>query len=61
MLLDYARSHRIPVPTDKEKAPYSMDANLLHISYEGKALEDPWVEAGEIDVPSVRVAGGGAE
>jgi len=33
------------VPKDKRgEAPYSMDANLLHISYEGKALEDPWVE-----------------
>ncbi len=43
-LIDYARRHQIPVPTDKEgEAPYSMDANLLHISYEGKALEDPWV------------------
>ena len=47
-LLDYARAHQIPVPTDKEgEAPYSMDANLLHISYEGKALEDPWVAPGE--------------
>ncbi|HYN38342.1 MAG TPA: argininosuccinate synthase [Rhodospirillales bacterium] len=44
-LIDYARAHQIPVPTDKEgEAPYSMDANLLHISYEGKALEDPWAE-----------------
>ena len=43
-LIAYARAHQIPVPTDKEgEAPYSMDANLLHISYEGKALEDPWV------------------
>jgi argininosuccinate synthase len=47
-LLDYARAHQIPVPTDKEgEAPYSMDANLLHISYEGKALEDPWVAPAE--------------
>jgi argininosuccinate synthase len=47
-LLDYARAHQIPVPTDKEgEAPYSMDANLLHISYEGKALEDPWVAPSE--------------
>jgi argininosuccinate synthase len=47
-LLDYARAHQIPVPTDKEgEAPYSMDANLLHISYEGKALEDPWVAPDE--------------
>jgi argininosuccinate synthase len=47
-LLDYARAHQIPVPTDKQgEAPYSMDANLLHISYEGKALEDPWVAPAE--------------
>ena len=43
-LVEYARHHQIPIPTDKEgEPPYSMDANLLHISYEGKALEDPWV------------------
>ncbi len=43
-LLQYAGEHQIPVPSDKRgEAPYSMDANLLHISYEGKALEDPWV------------------
>jgi argininosuccinate synthase len=48
MLLDYARAHQIPVPSDKEgEAPYSMDANLLHISYEGKALEDPWLAPSE--------------
>lgn len=47
-LLDYARKHQIPVPSDKEgEPPYSMDANLLHISYEGRALEDPWVEPDE--------------
>ncbi len=47
-LVAYAQSHQIPVPTDRHgEAPYSMDANLLHISYEGKALEDPWVEPGE--------------
>jgi len=44
-LISYAEQHQIPIPTDKRgEAPYSMDANLLHISYEGKALEDPWVE-----------------
>jgi argininosuccinate synthase len=44
-LIDYARAHQIPVPTDKEgEAPYSMDANLLHVSYEGKVLEDPWAD-----------------
>ena len=43
-LLNYAREHGIPVPADKEnEPPYSMDANLLHISYEGDVLEDPWV------------------
>jgi argininosuccinate synthase len=47
-LIAYAQAHQIPVPTDRQgEAPYSMDANLLHISYEGKALEDPWVEPGE--------------
>ena len=36
------------MPKDKEgEAPYSTDANLLHISYEGKVLEDPWVEPNE--------------
>ncbi len=38
----YAEERGIPVPVTKEK-PYSMDANLLHISYEGGVLEDPWV------------------
>ncbi len=43
-LLDYARARDIEVPAGKENTPpYSMDANLLHISYEGKMLEDPWV------------------
>jgi argininosuccinate synthase len=47
-LIEYAHKNRIPVPSDKEgEAPYSTDANLLHISYEGKALEDPWVEPDE--------------
>ncbi|MBE1236532.1 argininosuccinate synthase [Phaeovibrio sulfidiphilus] len=42
-LIEYAQAHQIPVPKDKHgEAPYSMDANLLHISYEGKVLEDPW-------------------
>jgi argininosuccinate synthase len=44
-LIEYAQQHQISVPKDKRgEPPYSMDANLLHISYEGKALEDPWVE-----------------
>src|ERR1700753_4075283 len=43
-LIDYAEKHQIPIPKDKRgEAPYSTDANLLHISYEGKVLEDPWV------------------
>ncbi len=47
-LLDYAEQHQIPIAKDKRgEAPYSTDANLLHISYEGKALEDPWVEPDE--------------
>lgn len=44
-MIEYAMKHQIPVAKDKHgEAPYSMDANLLHISYEGKALEDPWQE-----------------
>jgi len=47
-LLDYAEKHGIPVEMKKGKAsPYSMDANLLHISYEGRVLEDPWAEPEE--------------
>ena len=42
-LLEYAKKNQIPVPRNKvNEAPYSMDANLLHVSYEGKVLEDPW-------------------
>ncbi len=45
-LMKYAADHGIEVDFDKgEKSPYSMDANLLHISYEGGILENPWVEA----------------
>ena len=40
-LIKYARKHRIPIPVTKAK-PYSMDANLLHLSFEGGILEDPW-------------------
>ncbi len=47
-LITYAEEHQIPIAKDKRgEAPYSTDANLLHISYEGKALEDPWVEPDE--------------
>lgn len=41
-LIAYAQLHGIPVPVTPDK-PYSTDANLLHISYEGGVLEDPWV------------------
>ena len=40
-LMDYAREHGIEIPVSKEK-PYSSDRNLLHISFEGGILEDPW-------------------
>ena len=48
-LMAYAEEHGIPVEMKREgkKSPYSMDANLLHISYEGYDLEDPWTEPGE--------------
>ena len=45
-LMAFARKHGIKVPTTHEK-PYSTDSNLLHISYEGGVLEDPWVAAPE--------------
>ncbi len=41
-LLTYADKHGIPIEKHGQKSPYSMDANLLHISYEGGILEDPW-------------------
>ena len=45
-LIDFAEKHQIPVPKDKRgEAPFSVDANMLHSSSEGKVLEDPWVEA----------------
>ncbi len=44
-LMDYAEKHGIPIERHgKKKSPYSMDANLLHISYEGGVLEDTWTE-----------------
>jgi argininosuccinate synthase len=47
-LIDYAEKHQIPIAKDKRgEAPFSTDANLLHISAEGKALEDPWHEPEE--------------
>jgi len=48
VLLDYAEKHQIPIAKGKTgEPPYSTDANLLHISYEGRALEDPWVQPDE--------------
>nr|MBX2858385.1 argininosuccinate synthase [Cellvibrionaceae bacterium] len=46
-LMAYCKEHAIPVDFAKaqKKSPYSMDANLLHISYEGDILENPWTEA----------------
>ena len=47
-LIEYAARHQIPIAKDKRgEAPFSTDANLLHISAEGKALEDPWHEPEE--------------
>ena len=48
-LMEYCASHNIPVDfsSSEKKSPYSMDANLLHISYEGGLLEDPWSEPEE--------------
>ncbi|MEH6581074.1 MAG: argininosuccinate synthase [Halioglobus sp.] len=48
-LMSYCAEHNIPVDYagGKKKSPYSMDANLLHISYEGGILEDPWAEPEE--------------
>ncbi|MDQ7001138.1 MAG: argininosuccinate synthase [Ghiorsea sp.] len=48
-MLAYCDKHNIPIERKREnsKSPYSMDANLLHISYEGYDLEDPWVAPGE--------------
>ena len=46
-LLQYCEERNIPVEMKKGKSPYSMDANLLHISYEGDLLENPWNEPEE--------------
>jgi argininosuccinate synthase len=47
-LLDFAEKHQIPIAKDKRgEAPFSIDANLLHSSSEGKVLEDPWSEPEE--------------
>ncbi len=48
-LLEFAEQNQIPIAKDKRgDAPFSVDANLLHSSSEGKVLEDPWVEADEM-------------
>ncbi len=55
-LIDFAEKHQIPIAKDKRgEAPFSVDANLLHVSAEGKVLEDPW-EAPEEYVFSRSVA-----
>ena len=47
-LIEFAEKNQIPIAKDKRgEAPFSVDSNLLHISAEGKALEDPWQEPGE--------------
>jgi len=45
-LVEFAKTHKIPIPVTKEK-PYSSDENLLHISFEGGMLENPWTEPDE--------------
>src|SRR6187549_1098647 len=48
-LIEFAEKHQIPIAKDKRgEAPFSVDANLLHSSSEGKVLEDPWEEADEM-------------
>ena len=55
-LIEFAETHQIPIAKDKRgEAPFSIDANLLHVSAEGKVLEDPW-EAPEEYVFSRTVA-----
>ena len=54
-LVDYAEKHQIPLPRDKRgEPPFSQDANLLHISSEGKVLEDPW-QAADYDLILTRM------
>src|SRR3981081_4041900 len=45
-LIAYAKTHEIPIPANTEK-PYPTDRNLMHVSYEGGILEDPWAEPPE--------------
>ena len=54
-LIDFAEKNQIPIAKDKRgEAPFSVDANLLHSSSEGKVLEDPWVEAAGLRLPAHR-------
>lgn len=54
-LIEFAEQHQIPIPRDKRgEAPFSQDANLLHISSEGNILEDPWEEA-DLDLILTRI------
>ncbi len=47
-LIDFAENHQIPIARDKRgEAPFSIDANLLHTSAEGKEMEDPWIAPGD--------------
>ena len=58
-LLEFAREHQIPIAKDKlGEAPFSVDANLLHSSSEGKVLEDPWVRGAGICAPAHDLADG---
>ena len=59
-LIAYAKEHNIPVSATHEK-PYSTDANLMHISYEGGILEDPWAAPPEDIFQLTRVARKGEE
>ena len=60
-LLEFAEAHQIPIAKDKRgEAPFSVDANLLHSSSEGKVLEDPSREADSIVYQRTIRAGGGA-
>ena len=60
-LLEFAEKHQIPIAKDKRgEAPFSVDANLLHTSSEGKVLEDPWDEPEEFVYQRTICAGGRA-
>ena len=60
-LIEFAEKHQIPVAKDKRgEAPFSVDANLLHSSSEGKVLEDPGDRAAALCLPAHHLADGGA-